>query len=145
MPASNALVRTILSAVIGVVIGGGAVAYSHKNDATSAAGSRATGVASSDARDELDALGADVARLKTNAPSQSHTTSDVGFTGAISSSLPRERTGRSPRSTSGNRAITSQRACLICVPRFQRRPRNPSSISTAPPPGRNSMGGTTDF
>jgi hypothetical protein len=70
MPASNALVRTILPAVIGVVIGGGAVAYSHKNDATSAAGSRATGVASSDARDELDALGADVARLKTNAPSQ---------------------------------------------------------------------------
>jgi hypothetical protein len=80
MPASNALARVILPAVIGALIGGGAVAYLHRNDVTSAAGSSAvTAVDAGAARDNLDALRADVARLKTNAPSQSHTMSDVGY------------------------------------------------------------------
>ena len=80
MPASNALARVILPAVIGALIGGGGVAYLHRNDVTAAAGSRATSaVDTGGARDNLDALRADVARLKTNAPSQSHTMSDVGY------------------------------------------------------------------
>ncbi|PYR64847.1 MAG: hypothetical protein DMF88_21925 [Acidobacteria bacterium] len=80
MPASSTLGRAILPAVIGALIGGGGVAYLHRNDATSAAGSRATAVVSgAGARDDLDALRADIARLKTNAPSQSHTMSDVGY------------------------------------------------------------------
>jgi len=80
MPASNALARVILPAVIGALIGGGGVAYLHRNDVTSAAGAgAATAVDPAAARDNLDALRADVARLKTNAPSQSHTMSDVGY------------------------------------------------------------------
>jgi cytochrome c553 len=80
MPASNALARVIAPAVIGALIGGGAVAYLHRNDVTSAAGSRAALAVDAGApRDNLDALRADVARLKTNAPSQSHTMSDVGY------------------------------------------------------------------
>ena len=79
MPASNALARVILPAVIGGLIGGGAVAYLHRNDVTAAVGSRATSVAGGGARDDLNELRADVARLKTNAPSQSHTMSDVGY------------------------------------------------------------------
>jgi hypothetical protein len=80
MPPSNALVRVILPAVIGALIGGGAVAYLHRNDVTAAAPSRAAGVADGvGPRDDLQALRADVARLKTNAPSQSHTMSDVGY------------------------------------------------------------------
>ena len=80
MPASNALARVILPAIIGALIGGGAVAYLHRNDVTSAAGPSApTAANAAGARDTLDALRADVARLKTNAPSQSHTMSDVGY------------------------------------------------------------------
>jgi hypothetical protein len=84
----NAIVRVILPGVIGVLIGGGGVAYLHRNDVTAAAGSlrqaqggaRAAGVADGGgARDDLSELRADVARLKTNAPSQSHTMSDVGY------------------------------------------------------------------
>ena len=76
----NGLVRVLLPAVIGVLIGGGGVAYLHRNDVTAAAGSRATSAADEGgARDDLNALRADVARLKTNAPSQSHTMSDVGY------------------------------------------------------------------
>ena len=80
MPGSNAFVRAILPAAIGVLIGAGAVAFLHRNDVTAAAGSRApTAVDDSGAKDELNELRADVARLKTNAPSQSHTMSDVGY------------------------------------------------------------------
>jgi cytochrome c553 len=80
MPASNALARIILPAVIGALIGGGGVAYLHRNDVTAAAGTKAVGAPdTAGARDGLDALRADVARLKTNAPSQSHTMSDVGY------------------------------------------------------------------
>jgi hypothetical protein len=80
MPLSNALVRVILPAVIGALIGGGAVAYFRPNGVTAAAGSTATGaVDDGGAKDDLKALRADVARLKTNAPSQSHTMSDVGY------------------------------------------------------------------
>jgi cytochrome c553 len=76
----NGLVRVLLPAVIGVLIGGGGVAYLHRNDVTSAAGQRpATAADEGGARNNLDSLRADVARLKTNAPSQSHTMSDVGY------------------------------------------------------------------
>ena len=79
MPASNAVVRVIIPAIIGGLIGGGGVAYLHRDDVTAVTGSRATSAADAGgARDDLDALRADVARLKTNAPSQSHTMSDVG-------------------------------------------------------------------
>ena len=80
MPASNAFVRVVLPAAIGALIGGGAVSYLHRNDVTAAAGQRAAGAADGGAaRSDLDALRADVARLKANAPSQSHTMSDVGY------------------------------------------------------------------
>jgi cytochrome c553 len=76
----NGLVRVILPAVIGVLIGGGGVAYLHRNDVTSAAGQRpATAADEGGARNNLDSLRADVARLKTNAPSHSRTMSDVGY------------------------------------------------------------------
>lgn len=80
MPASNAFVRAILPAAIGVLIGAGAVSFLHRNDVTAAAGSRAPSAADDrGARDDLNELRADVARLKTNAPSQSHTMADVGY------------------------------------------------------------------
>src|SRR5499426_2154962 len=80
MAASNAFVRAILPAAVGVLIGAGAVAFLHRNDVTSAAGSRVpSAAADGGARDDLNELRADVARLKTNAPSQSHTMSDVGY------------------------------------------------------------------
>jgi len=75
----NALVRVIVPTVIGVLIGAGGVAYLHRNDVTAAAGSRVAVAGGGDeAADALTALRADVARLKANAPSQSHTMSDVG-------------------------------------------------------------------
>jgi hypothetical protein len=78
---SNAFVRAVLPAIIGGLIGGGAVAYVQRNDVTPAAGTRATTSPADEggARDNLNELRADVARLKTNAPSQSHTMSDVGY------------------------------------------------------------------
>ena len=80
MPASNAFVRALLPAAVGVLIGAGAVAFLHRNDVTAAAGTRAAGPADDGgARDDLNEVRADVARLKTNAPSQSHTMSDVGY------------------------------------------------------------------
>lgn len=80
MAASNAFARVILPAVIGALIGGGAVAYVHRNDVTAAAGPRAaSAVDEGGAKDNLDGLRSDVARLKTNAPSQSHSMSDVGY------------------------------------------------------------------
>ncbi len=79
MPVSNAVLRVIIPAIIGGLIGGGAVAYLDRDDVTVATGSRATSAAGAGgASDDRDALRADVARLKTNAPSQSHTMSDVG-------------------------------------------------------------------
>ena len=80
MPASNTVGRMILPAVVGALIGGGAVAYVHRNDGTAAAGSVQTRAAEDGAaKNDFDALRADVARLKANAPSQSHTMSDVGY------------------------------------------------------------------
>jgi cytochrome c553 len=78
--ASNGVVRVVVPAVIGALIGGGAVAYRHRNDVTAAVGSNAIR-SGEDAggQGDLDALRADVARLKTNAPSQSHTMADVGY------------------------------------------------------------------
>src|SRR5215472_12314387 len=60
MPASNALVRIVVPVVLGALFGAGAV-----EDA---------GITG-----DLDAIRSDVARLKANAPSQSHTMSDVGY------------------------------------------------------------------
>ena len=66
--------------MIGVLIGAGGVAYLHRNDVTAAAGSQvAVAVGGDEAADALTALRSDVARLKVNAPSQSHTMSDVGY------------------------------------------------------------------
>ena len=73
----NSLVRVIVPTVIGVLIGAGGVAYLHRNDVTAAAGQAAAG-GGDDAADGLTALRADVAKLKVNAPSQSHTMTDVG-------------------------------------------------------------------
>jgi len=80
MPASNTIGRMILPAVLGALIGGGAVAFVHRNDRAAAAGSAQTrAVEDGAAKSDFDALRADVARLKANAPSQSHTMSDVGY------------------------------------------------------------------
>jgi hypothetical protein len=79
MPTSNALVRLVLPAVLGALIGAGIVEYRHR--AGIAASPAAAGVGAGDARanGDLEMLRADVARLKANAPSQSHTMSDVGY------------------------------------------------------------------
>src|ERR1051325_6978744 len=81
MPISNGLVRLVLPAALGALVGAGVVEHRHRAD-VSAAG---------DARDQSDLPGAgapgvsddglraDVARLKANAPSQSHAMSDVGY------------------------------------------------------------------
>jgi len=76
----NSLVRVIVPTVIGVLIGAGGVAYLHRNDVTAAAGSQVAVAGGGDeAADGLTALRSDVARLKVNAPSQSHTMADVGY------------------------------------------------------------------
>ncbi|HUK32434.1 MAG TPA: hypothetical protein VLV86_00905, partial [Vicinamibacterales bacterium] len=78
---SNVIVRVIVPAVLGALIGGGVVAYRDRHTVTSAAGSVAAGAVESagSKNDEFDALRADVARLKGNVPSQSHTMSDVAY------------------------------------------------------------------
>ncbi len=76
----SSLVRVIVPTVIGVLIGAGGVAYLHRNDVTAAAGSQVAVAGGGDeAADGLTSLRSDVARLKVNAPSQSHTMSDVGY------------------------------------------------------------------
>src|SRR2546421_5812584 len=80
MPTSNALGRVVLPAVLGALVGAGAAEYRHRADVGAAApaekgdlrGAGAPGV-----NDE--AIRADVARLKANAPSQSQPMSDVGY------------------------------------------------------------------
>ena len=71
MPTSNVLMRMVLPAVLGALVGAGASEYRHRADVVAAPAATAAG--------DLDALRADVARLKANAPSQSHTMSDVGY------------------------------------------------------------------
>ena len=71
MPASNTLVRVLLPAVLGALVGAGAVEYRHRGDVGAAPVAKEGG--------DLDALRSDVARLKANAPSQSHSMSDVGY------------------------------------------------------------------
>jgi hypothetical protein len=68
----------VFPAVIGALIGAGAMAYRHRNDVTAAGTGSAKALAERPA-DDLEALRADVARLKANAPSQSHSMSDVGY------------------------------------------------------------------
>jgi cytochrome c553 len=70
----------VLPAVLGALVGAGAVEYGHRAG-FAAAPAAPNGGAAGDARatDDLDTLRADVARLKANAPSQSHTMSDVGY------------------------------------------------------------------
>ena len=80
MPTSNALARVVLPAVLGALIGAGAVEYRHRADVGTATASTTGGtVADAGAKGDLDTLPAEVARLKANAPSQSHTMSDVGY------------------------------------------------------------------
>lgn len=70
MPTSNRLMRVVLPAVLGALVGAGAVEYRHRAD---------VGAAQAPAKEgDLDTLRAEVAQLKANAPSQSHTMSDVG-------------------------------------------------------------------
>src|SRR5262245_8923190 len=78
MPGSNALARIMLTAVMGALVGGGVVAYFHQDDVT-VVGGQTPAADRGPATSDLDALRADVARLKANAPSQSHTMSDVGY------------------------------------------------------------------
>jgi cytochrome c553 len=70
----------VLPAVLGALVGAGAVEYRHRADVGAATAST-QGIAAGDAKDsgDLDTLRSDVARLKANAPSQSHTMSDVGY------------------------------------------------------------------
>jgi len=70
MPTSNALVRVILPAVLGALVGAGAAEYRHRAD---------VGAAAPAEKGTAEELRSDVARLKANAPSQSHTMSDVGY------------------------------------------------------------------
>ena len=79
MAASNALVRVVLPAVLGAAIGAGIVEYRHRGDVVRATASPGATAATSGGANDLDALRADVARLKANAPSQSHSMSDVGY------------------------------------------------------------------
>ena len=72
MPASNALVRVAVPAVLGALVGAGVVEYRHRADVAAAP-------AATTSAGDLDTLRSDVARLKANAPSQSHTMSDVGY------------------------------------------------------------------
>jgi len=75
----------VIPAVLGAVLGAGAVEYRHRGDAGAAtASTTASTAADAGATGDLrgvndEALRADVARLKANAPSQSHTMSDVGY------------------------------------------------------------------
>ena len=76
----SSLVRVIVPTVIGVLIGAGGVAYLHRNDVTAAAGSQVAVAGGGDeAADGLTSLRSDVARMKVNQPSQSHTMADVGY------------------------------------------------------------------
>jgi hypothetical protein len=80
MATSNALVRVVLPAVLGALVGAGAVEYRHRADVGAAIPSTQGGTTEdAKATNDLDALRAEVARLKANAPSQSHTMSDVGY------------------------------------------------------------------
>jgi hypothetical protein len=80
MPTSNALMRVVLPAVLGALVGAGAVEYRHRGDVGAATASTQGGTAAdAGATGDLDTLRAEVARLKANAPSQSHTMSDVGY------------------------------------------------------------------
>jgi cytochrome c553 len=58
--------------VLGALVGAGVVEYRHRADVVAAP-------AATTPAGDLDTLRSDVARLKANAPSQSHTMSDVGY------------------------------------------------------------------
>ena len=80
MPVSNGLVRIVIPVVLGALFGAGAVEYRHRADiAVAPAATKAGAIEDAGATGDLDALRSDVARLKANAPSQSHTMSDVGY------------------------------------------------------------------
>ena len=80
MSPANAITRKVLPVVLGVLIGGGAVEYWHRTRLTAAVSASETSAAPDGGSDgALDALRADVARLKAIVPSQSHTMMDVGY------------------------------------------------------------------
>lgn len=65
--------------MVGALIGAGVVEYRHRADVTAATTStQAAAAEDANGKGDLDTLRAEVARLKVNAPSQSHTMSDVG-------------------------------------------------------------------
>jgi len=73
-------VRIVIPVVLGALFGAGAVEYRHRADiAVAPAATKAGAIEDAGATGDLDALRSDVARLKANAPSQSHTMSDVGY------------------------------------------------------------------
>ena len=65
----------VLPAVLGVLVGVAASEYRHRADV----GAAPAPADEAGAKNDLDMLRADVARLKANSPSQSHTMSDVGY------------------------------------------------------------------
>jgi len=67
--------RLVLAAVIGAIVGAGLVQYRHRSNVAAATETAAVDKGAGDS----EMLRADVAKLKTNAPSQSHTMSDVGY------------------------------------------------------------------
>jgi hypothetical protein len=77
--ASNALVKVVLPAVLGALVGASAVEYRHRGDVGATASAERSIAVDGKVKNDLDMLQADVARLKANAPSQSHTMSDVGY------------------------------------------------------------------
>ena len=80
MATSNALMRVVFPAVLGALVGAGAVEYRHRADVGAAQAPAQGGTAAdAGAKGDLDTLRAEVAQLKANAPSQSHTMSDVGY------------------------------------------------------------------
>jgi cytochrome c553 len=79
MAASNALAQVVLPAVIGALVGAGVVEYRHRPDVGAATVSTERGTEEVKTKGDLVTLSAEVARLKANAPSQSHAMSDVGY------------------------------------------------------------------
>ena len=80
MPSSNTVVRVVVPAVLGALVGAGVVEYRHRADVVAAPAVSSEGATTdAAAKGDLDTLRSDVARSKANAPSQSHTMSDVGY------------------------------------------------------------------
>ncbi len=78
MPVSNVMRRVVVPVVLAAVIGGTGVDYWHRTRVTAAPATAVDGTPGGREDGDLAALRAEVAKLKANAPSQSHTMTDVG-------------------------------------------------------------------